>query len=107
MDYGFSKDDPSVKEEVTEIGLAYSLMTPYTSFVAVVDTVRNPEGKSRDVDQPNPLPLHVSNLAVGGGYAAYSEPESLIVIILAAGALLPGLLRKRKQMRQNGGENAV
>ena len=42
MDYGFSKDDPSVKEEVTEIGLAYSLMTPYTSFVAVVDTVRIP-----------------------------------------------------------------
>lgn len=95
MDYGFSKDDPSVKEEVTKIGLAYSLMTPYTSFVAVVDTVRNPGKSGRDVNQPNPLPLQVSNLAVGGGYTAYSEPESLFVAILAAAALLPGFLRRR------------
>ena len=97
MDYGFSKDDPSVKDEVTRIGLTYSLMTPYTSFVAVVDSIKNPEGKSKDVNQPNPLPLQVSNLAVGGGYVAYSEPGSLLVIFPLAGALFLGFLRKKKR----------
>ena len=97
MDYGFSKDDPSVKDEVTRIGLTYSLMTPYTSFVAVVDSIKNPEGKSKDVNQPNPLPLQVSNLAVGGGYVAYSDPGSLRVIFPLAGALFLGFLRKKKR----------
>lgn len=100
MDYGYSKDDPEVKEEVTQIGLTYSIMTPYTSFIAVVEEIRNPEGKSTDVDQALPLPLKVSNLSVGGGYRAYSEPEDIILMALLAGIVLVGGMRRRKRRRE-------
>lgn len=97
MDYGYSKDDPSVKEEVTQIGLNYSIMTPYTSFIAVVEEIRNPEGNSTDVDQALPLPLQVSNLSVGGGYRAYSEPADMILVVALIGIMLIGGLRHRKR----------
>ncbi|MDE7331042.1 MAG: VWA domain-containing protein [Lachnospiraceae bacterium] len=76
-DYGLNEHDPDIKEEVTQIGLAYSMMTPYTSFIAVVDTIQNPLGKSADVDQPLPLPLKVSDLAVG--YRIGSEPGDFLI----------------------------
>ena len=99
MDYGYSKDDPSVKEEVTQIGLAYSIMTPYTSFIAVIDEIRNPAMESTDVDQPLPLPLKVSNLAVGGGYRAYSEPEDIFLIFaVSAVAAIYFLFHRRKRV---------
>lgn len=44
-----------VKKEVTELGSKYSMITPYTSFIAVLDTVRNKDGGSKDVSQPSPL----------------------------------------------------
>lgn len=96
MDYGYSKDDPAVKDEVTQLGLDYSMLTPYTSFVAVIDTVRNSEGEAADVDQPNPLPLEVSNLAVGGGYKAYSEPGMVILILGIASAIFISIRLRRK-----------
>ncbi len=95
MDYGYSKDNPEVKDEVTQLGLSYSMMTPYTSFVAVIDTIRNPEGESADVDQPLPLPLKVSNLAVGGGYRAYSEPADFFLILAGIGTLLVSILYRK------------
>lgn len=69
---------------VTALGLKYSMMTPYTSFVAVTETVRNPEGEGSDVIQPSALPLHVSSLAVGG-YTTGSEPGTWLFL---TGALL-------------------
>lgn len=97
MDYGYSKDNPDVKDEVTQLGLTYSMMTPYTSFIAVIDTIRNPEGESADVDQSQPLPLGVSNLAVGGGYRAYSEPADIILILVMACILSLGILHRRRR----------
>ena len=58
--------EPEQRAEVTRLGLTYNLLTDYTSFIAVSDIIVNPGGNSQDVDQPLPLPLHVSNLAVGG-----------------------------------------
>lgn len=92
MDYGISQDaEASVKKEVTEIGLKYSMMTQYTSFIAVIEEIRNPDKDSTDVDQPLPLPLHVSNLAVGG-YAIGSEPENIILVSVMLLTLLTSLL---------------
>ncbi len=80
-DYGAQKTDSELtKEMVTSIGLKYSMMTPYTSFVAVTETIRNPEGESSDVSQPSALPLHVSSLAIGG-YTTGSEPGSWILLL--------------------------
>ncbi|RJP15979.1 MAG: VWA domain-containing protein [Candidatus Abyssobacteria bacterium SURF_5] len=58
-------DDKRVKE-VTDLGLAYNLLTDYTSFVAIDSLVRNKEGDVTKVVQPLPLPEGVSNYAVGG-----------------------------------------
>ena len=66
-DYGFSEDlKGAAKKEVTQIGLDYSMITPYTSFIAVTETIRNESGESTDVKQPIPLPRQVSDLAIGG-----------------------------------------
>lgn len=97
MDYGYNKDNPDVKDEVTELGLAYSMMTPYTSFIAVIDTIQNPDGKSADVDQPLPLPRGVSALAVGGGYRAYSEPADMLLLLAMICILFTGALYRRKK----------
>ncbi len=57
--------DKRVKE-VTDLGLAYNLLTAYTSFVAVDNRVRNAGDKPDTVNQPLPLPEGVSDYAVGG-----------------------------------------
>lgn len=101
MDYGYNKDNPEVKEEVTKLGLSYSMMTPYTSFVAVIDTIRNTEGKSADADQPLPLPCGVSAFAVGGGYRAYSEPDDIFLLLTMICVLLASALCRRRK-RQEG-----
>lgn len=101
MDYGYNKDNPEVKEEVTKLGLSYSMMTPYTSFVAVIDTIRNTEGISADADQPLPLPCGVSAFAVGGGYRAYSEPDDIFLLLAMICVLLASALCRRRK-RQEG-----
>ena len=94
------EEDDSIKKEVTQLGLKYSMMTPYTSFVAVMEEVRNPDGAGRDVDQPLPLPQGVSDLSVGGGYTIGSEPGTMI-LVPAATAIIAGNILIRS--RQKGG----
>lgn len=64
-DYAQFGHTDETKEEVTELGLNYGLLTAYTSFVAVDKEVRNKDGKLVSVSQPLPLPLGVSDMAVG------------------------------------------
>lgn len=79
-DYGFNEtDENAARAEVTQIGLKYSMLTPYTSFIAVTETIRNETGDSTDVDQPLPLPSHVSELAIGN-YTVGSEPDMILLI---------------------------
>jgi Ca-activated chloride channel family protein len=52
-------------QEVTRLGLAYNLLTAYTSFVGIDTQVRLKDGKAVTVKQPLPLPERVSDLAVG------------------------------------------
>ena len=68
-DYGSEGVDADRVGQITALGLKYNLLTQYTSFIAVREVVRNPQGAAEDVAQPLPLPDGVSNLAVG------SEPE--------------------------------
>ena len=65
-----SPDDERVKA-VTRLGLAYNLLTDYTSFVAIDSQKRVKDGKAATtVKQPLPLPQGVSDYAVGGRAAA-------------------------------------
>lgn len=78
------------RAEILALGLQYSLLTRYTSFVAVDETVRNRGGAAKNVKQPLPLPAGVSNSAVRGTRNV-SEPP----LFLLFGILLSGLLLRR------------
>lgn len=99
-DYGMTEDlQANAKKEVTELGLHYSMMTPYTSFIAVTEKVRNTEGKSTDVKQPLPIPMNVSEWAIGNGYTVGSEPGSLLLVILMAAAVLLNVLYQNSKKK--------
>ncbi len=68
-DYENLSQSDERKKTVTDLGLRYSLLTAYTSFVAVDSEARAQGQKPVAVDQPLPLPEGVSNLAVGGSHA--------------------------------------
>ena len=82
-DYGAYQAEEEHAKAITELGLKYNLLTRYTSFIAVREVVTNPTGSAQDVKQPLPLPLRVSDLAVGGGTEVGSEPELMILIGVA------------------------
>ena len=65
-DYNKLRPNDQRIKEVTDLGLAYNLLTAYTSFVAVDTEVRNQNGQATTVNQPLPLPQGVSDYAVGG-----------------------------------------
>jgi Ca-activated chloride channel homolog len=84
-DYGFGEVTDANVKEITSLGLKYNLLTRYTSFIAVREKVVNTNGSATDVNQPLPLPVGVSDLAVG------SEPEIvwlIAILALVAGAAL-------------------
>lgn len=87
-DFGAALGVESAQEEVTALGLRYSLLTKYTSFIAVDETPRNDFGPGEEVKQPLPLPQGVSDYAVGG-VTQGSEPHLIVLLaLLAAGAFL-------------------
>jgi len=91
-DFNPAKDEET-KAEIAALGLTYNLLTTETSFIAVSDQIRNPDSRAKDVKQPLPLPLHVSNLAVG----SRSVPEPELYLLLPALLLIWGL--KKRKMR--------
>jgi Ca-activated chloride channel homolog len=75
----FSRFDPKNQDlvkEVTALGLKYSLLTPYTSFVAV-DQVKRADGQVVTVKQPLPLPEGVSDLAIGEAKSRAMMPSMM------------------------------
>jgi Ca-activated chloride channel family protein len=92
-DFNFDGGDEATRE-VTNLGLTYSLLTKQTSFIAVLDEVRNPNGAAKDVKQPSPLPMGVSDLAVGE-YGSGAEPEIWLLAALALALLAMWQLRQR------------
>lgn len=87
-DYGSSNIKDDRVREITDLGLKYNLLTPYTSFIAVREEVINPDGSATEVDQPLPLPIGVSDLAVG------SEPELIWLLFGLAVAVVTLAFRR-------------
>lgn len=69
-DYNLLEHSDERIKEVTELGLKYSLLTSYTSFVAIDSEVRRKGGEAATVNQPLPLPEGVSDYALPGSAAA-------------------------------------
>jgi Ca-activated chloride channel homolog len=61
------------KDQIVELGLKYSLLTQYTSFIAIDSIVRtNPGDTLITIHQPLPLPGGVSDNALPGDNYTYS-----------------------------------
>jgi Ca-activated chloride channel family protein len=100
MDFNPDSEDQETTADVTSLGLTYHLLTPYTAFVAVDETIRNPTGNAEDVKQPSPLPKGVSNLAVGGGHQV-PEPELLLMVTLLGLVALASWLHPKRRKRHS------
>jgi Ca-activated chloride channel family protein len=88
-DYNRLEPDDARVREVTSLGLQYSLLTQYTSFIAIDQIVRNAApGDQLSVDQPLPMPEGVSNLAIGEVVPSTPEPETWALLAVAAALLL-------------------
>ncbi len=93
----------SQREGILSLGLKYSLLTPYTSFLAVDHIVRTAE-PTTTVNQPSPLPQGVSEKALGAKAAedgeqaqalhaevpSTPEPATWLGLLMVAGVLLLG-----------------
>jgi Ca-activated chloride channel family protein len=92
-DQKLAADDARVRE-ITQLGLSYSLLTDYTSFVAIDKLIRKVDAPATTVDQPQPLPEGVSELAVA---AAPATPEPAFYALGATLGALLWTLRRRKR----------
>ncbi len=95
-DFSAKEESLEEREEITRLGLSYGLLTRHTSFVAVLQQVRNATGQAQDVDQPLPLPEGVSDLAVGGANGQGDEPGLALLALLAGLVALIAWARRAK-----------
>lgn len=100
---------PEIVAEVTKLGLEFSLVTPYTSFVAV-DDGRVVDGELQTVTQPSETPSGYGGSSAGSsdsgsGYAGYGSAwggddkagDMDILTLLVLGGLLALALRRRRR----------
>jgi Ca-activated chloride channel family protein len=100
-DFNRHGPDGDAVREITRLGLEHSLLTDFTSFIAVDRVVRNPGGAADTVDQPLPLPQGVGNLAVGQ-VPSTPEPEFALLAALAGGLLWWQRRRRRCRTANRG-----
>jgi Ca-activated chloride channel family protein len=94
----FAVESGASEREITALGLDYSLLTPYTSFIAVLEQVRNPGGNAVTTSVPVALPAGVAELDEDcGAYAAGAEPE--LYWLIAASLLIVACTRVRRHRR--------
>lgn len=81
------------REAITTLGLRYSLLTQYTSFIAVDQVVRSDQ-PAVPVDQPLPLPQGVSESAVGAAVPSTPEPAAWLSLLVVIGLVGTALFRR-------------
>jgi Ca-activated chloride channel family protein len=89
--------DSAAKDAITDLGLKYSLLTQYTSFLAVDQVVRNKApADSTSVNQPSPLPQGVENSALGAEVPSTPEPATWGAILVTLSVLAMLAHRRRR-----------
>jgi len=84
------------KPAITELGLKYSLLTQYTSFLAVDQVVRNPNpALAPSVQQPSALPEGVSNLAIGAAVPSTPEPAAWVALFVVIFIVVATVVARR------------
>lgn len=73
-------NNEQIKQNIIKLGLDHSLMTRWTSFIAVSDKVVNKTGKAKDAKVPLPMPAGVSKQAyASNNFAGSSAPEPSVI----------------------------
>ncbi len=80
---------PEIREAITQLGLAYRLMTQFTSFVAVEETIVTEGGVPRRIEVPVEMPEGVSYEGLFGGEAREPAVGKLAARPMAQYAALP------------------
>ncbi|MDZ7937184.1 MAG: VWA domain-containing protein [Rhodoferax sp.] len=89
------------KQAITDLGLKYSLLTQYTSFLAVDQVVRNKApADAPSVNQPSPLPQGVENSALGAEVPSTPEPATWGAMLLTLSVLAMLAHRRRRATRR-------
>lgn len=111
----------ALRQRITELGLAYGLLTQYTSFLAVDQVVRNAQPQDATaVKQPLPLPQGVSERAVAdtsvqtsavmNAVQVPSTPEpatwGAVLVLLSVLAMLARRQRRTRSSREGGHASA-
>jgi Ca-activated chloride channel family protein len=96
-DYGSNDVSDDHVREITSLGLKYNLLTRYTSFIAVREVVTNTLEPAKDINQPVPLPLHVTDMAVGDATEEGAEPELIWLLVISALVVTITIIRKQRR----------
>jgi Ca-activated chloride channel family protein len=95
---------PALKEQITQLGLDYRLMTQFTSFVAVEERIVTKDGKPQRMEVPVEMPEGVSRDAVFGerqfDYFASQSPVPVGVPGSAGGGAIGGVVSRAYTMPQ-------
>jgi len=84
QDYQNAK--PEIKEQITNLGLEYRLMTQFTSFVAVEERVVTDGGQPRKIEVPVELPEGVSREGIFGDTEKEERPTGSLALPTSVGA---------------------
>ena len=86
IDFNQVAADKDLKKRITNLGLEYELITPFTSFVAVDDSPRKLTQKATPVTQPLPLPSGVASTALSPAQnvsnGSIPEPSTSILTLI-------------------------
>ncbi len=89
-----NKPIPEVQQQITQLGLDYRMMTQFTSFLAVEETVVTKDGKPQRVEVPVEMPEGVNYETVFGERGALGGPNAPMPVpamqSLAAGSSFAG-----------------
>ncbi len=86
------------RDAITTLGLQHSLLTQYTSFIAVDHIVRHLDADNRavSVNHPLPLPQGVSNNAIGTAVPSTPEPAAWFALLVALSLVVAGVAHARR-----------
>ena len=102
-----SNPKPGIKQDIIDLGLEFSLVSQYTSFVAVEERVVNENGRPRTVEVPVEMPDGVSYEGIFGDAADTSaQLQNLGYVGRAAGAASSGK-SKGQRMESNAQAPAI
>ena len=81
---------PGIKQEITQLGLTYRLMTQFTSFVAVEETIVTEGGEPRTIEVPVEMPEGVRYEGVFGDRAQVAQKAAFGIVGGASGGSAGG-----------------